>query len=320
MQYPELVELDTLADLVVAYPGPRRRRKGRIIEGGELIGAEPLLFGGCGGVVAVDVDDHWPGLLVVDIAKAEALQFAPHVVHVEEQLATLVALARARLLLLPGLGRRQHLRRLRAWHDHHTVVVADHHVAGFDRSACTRHGHVDRPEPLLHRALRGHALGPHRELHRGQFGDVAATGVDHQSAHTACGQGRREQLTEISIFRRRFGRDDQHVTRLALFDGDMDHPVVVGRQADGDRRPADPGTGVDGRHVRRDQAGAALRLVNRGHPVLPEGIADLRVGARRIADDDRHAHFSFPSHGINEMWMTSLSPVSPASARIAWST
>ena len=33
---------------------------GRIIECGELIGAEPLLFGGCGGVVAVDVDDHRP--------------------------------------------------------------------------------------------------------------------------------------------------------------------------------------------------------------------------------------------------------------------
>ncbi len=58
MQHPELVELDTLADLVVAYPGPLRWRKGRIVKGGELIGTEPLLFGGGGGVVAVDVDDH----------------------------------------------------------------------------------------------------------------------------------------------------------------------------------------------------------------------------------------------------------------------
>src|SRR5262245_28943488 len=100
----------------------------------------------------------------------------------------------------------------------------------------------------------------------------------------------------------------------------MDHPVVVGRQADRDGRAAHPGAGVDGRHVRRDQAGTALCLVDRGDPVLPKGITDLGVRVRWVADDDRHAHFSFPSHGINEMWMTSLSAVSPASARIAWST
>jgi len=57
-QYSELVELDALADLVVGYMGPVRRRKRRVIQHGELIGAEPLLFGGCGGVVAVDINDH----------------------------------------------------------------------------------------------------------------------------------------------------------------------------------------------------------------------------------------------------------------------
>jgi hypothetical protein len=59
-QYPELVELDAFPDLVVGYLRLRRRRKRRIIECGQLIDAEPLLFGGCGGVVAVDVDDHRP--------------------------------------------------------------------------------------------------------------------------------------------------------------------------------------------------------------------------------------------------------------------
>jgi hypothetical protein len=35
-----------------------RRLKGRILQRGELIGTETLLFGRGGGVVAVDVDDH----------------------------------------------------------------------------------------------------------------------------------------------------------------------------------------------------------------------------------------------------------------------
>ena len=148
-------------------------------------------------------------------------------------------------------------------------------------------GTLTEPEPLLHRALRGHALGPHRELHRGQFGDVAAAGVDHQPAHPAGGKGGRQQFTEIAVFRGRFGSHHEHVTVLALLDGDVDHPVVVGRQAHGDRGSADPGPGVYRRHVRRDQAGAALRLVNGGDSVLAQSVAYLRVGP--VADCARRS-------------------------------
>jgi len=88
-------------------------------------------------------------------------------------------------------------------------------------------------------------------------GPPAAAGVDHQTAHAARRQGRRQQLAEISIVRGRFGRDHQDIARLALFDRDVQHPVVVGWHADGDGAARLCGrSGRSGRRLARFGRGA----------------------------------------------------------------
>jgi hypothetical protein len=59
-QDPQLVEFDALPDLVVTDLGDVGHRVRRIIECGELFIAKVLKRLRCGGVVAVDVDDHRP--------------------------------------------------------------------------------------------------------------------------------------------------------------------------------------------------------------------------------------------------------------------
>ena len=61
----------------------------------------------------------------------------------------------------------------------------------------------------------------------------------------------REQLAEVTDVGRGGGRDDENVAFLTLLDGDVDHPVVAGRQADGDGSAGDARAGVDRPHVRR---------------------------------------------------------------------
>ena len=76
---------------------------------------------------------------------------------------------------------------------------------------------------------------------------------------------------------------------LALLDGDVDHPVVAGRQADGDGGAGDARAGVDRAHVRRQQAGAALRLVDGRDADLGKCSRETPLDPRHVAHDDGHS-------------------------------
>ena len=76
-----------------------------------------------------------------------------------------------------------------------------------------------------------------------QRAHVAAAGVDHQAAHASGNERRRKQFAEHAIRAFRAATDDQHVTRAAEFDGDVQHPVVAGMREYGDGAAGDPAPG-----------------------------------------------------------------------------
>jgi hypothetical protein len=60
--------------------------------------------------------------------------------------------------------------------------------------------------------------------------------------------------------------------------------------------PAMPRVGLDRPHPRRQEAGAPLRLVHRGHASRAQAGDDGGVGAVDVLDDDGHGH-SFSATG-----------------------
>src|SRR3546814_4005947 len=77
---------------------------------------------------------------------------------------------------------------------------------------------------LLHRALRGNRLRPHRKAEPRQLGGVARAGLDHQPAHLARDHRLCQQLAEVALVGRRGRSDDDDVALLALLDRHVDHP------------------------------------------------------------------------------------------------
>ena len=77
--------------------------------------------------------------------------------------------------------------------DHHdAVIVGDHGIAGHDVDPGANHGHVDRAQRRLHRALGRDRLRPHRKAHFAKRFGVANAGVDDEPLDAARHQrGRR---------------------------------------------------------------------------------------------------------------------------------
>src|SRR5690606_523108 len=109
----------------------------------------------------------------------------PEAVHVEAELAGGEALALIFLLSLARLGLFEHLGGIGAPDHADAVVVGYDHIARLDIGAGTDHGHVDAAQAGLDRALREHALRPHREVHFVQVAHVAHASVDDQTADAA---------------------------------------------------------------------------------------------------------------------------------------
>ena len=98
----------------------------------------------------------------------------------------------------------------------------------------THHRHVDRAQGRLHRTLGGDRLRPHRKSHFLERFDVAAAGIDDETGDAARLQRGREQIAEHPVGIIGGATDHQDIAWAALFDADMDHPVVAGLRQHGD--------------------------------------------------------------------------------------
>ena len=185
-------------------------------------------------------------------------------VAVQPQLPRLERGPGVRLLLGAGPRRRQRARDVEPRHDHHTVVVAEHDVAGVHGLSTHDDRHVDRARGGLHRALRADRPRPDRKAHLTKSGHVAYAGRQHRCAHPALPQGHGEQLTEHPVGRRRRGGHHQQVTRPALLDRDVDHEVVARPAEHGDRGAAGLRAGPGRSELGAEIAGAADGLVDGG--------------------------------------------------------
>ena len=139
----------------------------------------------------------------------------------------------------PGL--RQHLLGLFARHHADPVVIGHDDVAGRGSRPGADDGHVDRPERLLDRALRGdRAWTRPGSPSRAGRAMSRTPRVDHQPAAAARHGGGREKVAEIAHVAGRGRGQHQDVALGQLLDGDMDHPVVARR---GEIVTADAGDG-----------------------------------------------------------------------------
>src|ERR1700722_2222074 len=254
---------------------------------------------------------------LAQVPQAPFRQPLAHAADVQTYLSGGVPFAEPRLLPGPGPGGVENGGRPRPGHHGHAVIVGDDHVARRDQLAAAHQREVDVAEGLLHGSRRGHAPGPDREPHPGQLPHVPAAGLDDQAAHPARLQRGGEQLAEVPVVAAGGRRHDEDVAVLALLDGDMDHPVIAGRDADGDRGAGDLGARVDRVQVRGQQPAAALRLVLGSDAELRERVGDRLVGPGDGADDNGHAH---SCQGSRDTWMTSSSWPAPPIALIARST
>ena len=68
---------------------------------------------------------------------------------------------------------------------------------------------------------------------------VAHAGVDDEAADAARQQALGEQVAEVAVLAGAGRRHDEDVAGAALLDGDVDHPVVAGRDLAGHRVAGD---------------------------------------------------------------------------------
>ena len=97
-----------------------------------------------------------------------------------------------------------------------------------------------------------------------------------------------EQIAEIAGVGGRRWRDDHDVAGLQLFDRDMDHPIVAGRNRYRDGGGGEAGAGVDRPHVRGEQPDAPLRFMHGRDAAFGEAGDHVGRGALDVLDDDVH--------------------------------
>jgi hypothetical protein len=171
-------------------------------------------------------------------------------------------------------------------HDDHAIVVGHYGVARLDIDARADDRNVHRAGGCFHRAFCGDRPRPHREAHLVQRLHVAAAGVDDQSLHPARVQRGGEQFAEHAVGIVGGAADHQDVALSALFDGDMDHPVVTRLRQHGHRGAGNLRAGPDRPQVRFHQSGAAERLMYGRDAQRLEGADGVAVCALDVTDDD----------------------------------
>ena len=173
-----------------------------------------------------------------------------------------------------------HSLRVVATNDDHAVVVGDDDVARAHVRTRADNWNSARCPVSPYRALREMTFDQTGNAHRGEFGDVAHARVDDESAHAVGAHTRGEQFAEVAILARARGGDDEEVTRLGLFDRDVNGPVVARRDLAGKCVARDAHRTIDRSKVRSevDQYDPALRGSSRRRtvptgPPAPRGCA-----------------------------------------------
>ena len=134
----------------------------------------------------------------VAIDEPEARELLPHPIDVETQLARLQALAHPGLLGFPGSARVRNLGGFQPRNDAYAVVVGYNDIARMNQGAGADDRYVHTAQSLLHRALGGYDLRPHRKAHRREVADIPHPGIDHQAFDSSRLQRAAEQLTEVT--------------------------------------------------------------------------------------------------------------------------
>src|SRR5260370_36977052 len=136
-----------------------------------------------------------------------------------------------------------------ARHHAHAVLICHDNVAGADEGAGTDHFHVDASRGGLDGALSRDGFRPNREVHGGEFGGVAHTGVDHQADDAVGAAGFGQQVTEHTVVRCGGDRHHEDVAGDDDFHGGVDHQVVARRAEHGDGASRQAGGGVNRPHI-----------------------------------------------------------------------
>src|SRR5690606_21619973 len=97
-----------------------------------------------------------------------------------------------------------------------------------------------------------------------------------------------EELAKVACIARGGGRHDENVAFAALFDRDVNHPVVGRWKADRHRVARDPRAGKDRTHVWGHKPSAMLRLVHRRNTKASERFGELAFDTGNLLNDDGH--------------------------------
>ena len=120
---------------------------------------------------------------------------------------------------------------------------------------------------------------------RGFQGEIITTAASRELARLVMLDSANLNEEEARYRNRRAGRrEQQNIAGLELFDGDMEHPVVARRRADGDGTAGNPRTAINGPHIGSEQTGTALRFMHRGDAHCSELVDDRGIGAGNVAD------------------------------------
>jgi ethanolamine utilization protein EutA len=222
------------------------------------------------------------------VSKTLGREPAAHVADIQAQFPRGVPLTDPGLVFLPGLACRKDADRATSRHHRNSVVIGHYHVARRDQLAGAHNRDVDVTEYLLDRPRGRHAPGPDGKPQQGELLNVATARVDHQAPDPACAQRGGEQLAEVAVVAPRRRGHHEDVAVGALLNGNVDHPIVAGWDAHGDRGSRDPGTRVDRGDPGREQSCPSLRLVRRRHPELGESIGYRLLAPGGVGDDLCH--------------------------------
>src|SRR5215469_1595843 len=227
---------------------------------------------------------------------AQFVELRAETVIIQAQLARAQLFARFLFLGDASLAGLSGLSGGRPWNHHHSILIGDDHVAGVHRRARADNRNVHPARSVLHGSLRVNRLRPNREIHRGQFRNVAHACVDDQPQHSVSDERSRQQFA-----------------RLADLDRGMDHEVVAGSAEHGDRRSGKFGRGINRAHVGPHQACAALRFMNRSDAQFAENFDGFRIGPRDRADDFGF-HYEIRFSGFVTAMRRTSALVKPASS------
>jgi hypothetical protein len=110
--------------------------------------------------------------------------------------------------------------------------------------------------------------------------------IENESDHATRAQRGCQQFAKHPVRIICCAADDQHITFLTLFYGDVDHPVVARLCKHGNRGTRDLRAGPDWAHIRFHQPRTTKRFVRCGDSNRGQRANSVAVGALDVTNDD----------------------------------